>query len=107
LGPLGPLVFGVQVLLERGEPPSDVEAVILLACFDLWNGTGKLEFGELVTTLDGPRLHLLGSLMMALGQGVDTVDHWIDEHSEAALVLLSTSTAKRRWCLCERQSGPR
>lgn len=76
----GPTEEACRLLKRRGGPLSSGEGLVLLAAFDLWNGEGRADFSELLYRLDDTRLHLLGSLLIALGSGSAGVDRWLAEH---------------------------
>jgi hypothetical protein len=76
----GPTDRALELLADRGGPLSHGEALVLLAAFDFWNGQGKVELGEILAVLDGDRIELLGSLMLASSGGAVAVDRWLAEH---------------------------
>lgn len=69
--------------IEKGSPMSSGEALMLRAAVDVWNGSGKLELGRTLDTLDGRSLRLLGSFLVAYGSGSHAIAEWILEHNES------------------------
>jgi hypothetical protein len=61
-----------------GRPLSSGERVMVLAAFDLWNGSGGLKFHEVPLTLDAAKAHKLLTLLLAISTGGDAVDQWIE-----------------------------
>jgi hypothetical protein len=76
----GPTPQAVELVEQRGGAMSHGEALMVLAAFDFWNGRGKTELGDLLGVLDSDKLHLLGSLLVAVAQGPSFVDRWLTEH---------------------------
>jgi hypothetical protein len=78
----GPTPEAIPLLGTRGGGMSHGEAVMLLVCFDLWNGEAKVPFNEIIGTLDGGHLERLGSLLVALGSPRSSdIDGWIAKWS--------------------------
>lgn len=67
--------------LENGSPMSSGEHLLLRACFDFWNGDGKVTLGEMRRVFDEKRTRLVATLMMAERDGAEAVDRWINEES--------------------------
>ncbi len=59
---------------------SSGERIILLAVFDLWDGSGNLQFRELIDSLDETRTYVLLSLVAAITRGGEAVDQWLQMH---------------------------
>lgn len=76
----GPTDEALKLLEQRGGAMSHGEQLMLLVAFDFWNGKGKAELGELLAVLDGERMRLVASLMIAATEGSAAVDHWLTEH---------------------------
>lgn len=73
----GPTQQALKLLEDRGGPLSHGEALMVLAALDFWNGHGKAELGELLAVMDGERMKLVASVMIACSQGPSFVDEWI------------------------------
>jgi hypothetical protein len=76
----GPTERAKQLLKDDGGPMSTGERIMFLAAFALWNGHGKVLFADVADRLDGPNLECLGTLLVALSQGAEAVDAWLDRH---------------------------
>lgn len=74
----GPTQAAMGYRDANGGPLSSGERVLLLAAFDLWNGTGGLKFGEVPGPLDPRRARKLLSLLSAMTTGSDAVDRWLE-----------------------------
>lgn len=48
----GPTKLACTLLEQNGGPLSSGEILLLRVAFDIWNGHGKAEVGELLATLD-------------------------------------------------------
>lgn len=79
----GPTERAKELLAQDGGPMSTGERVMFLAAFALWNGHGKVLFADVCDRLDRPNLECLGSLLVALGRGVDAVDAWLERFPRA------------------------
>lgn len=78
LDPPGPTQAAIQVV--RGKAPlSHGEKLMVLAAWDIWNGTGKCRVGELVDVLDGTNLATLGDCLKAIANGPRAVTRWLGE----------------------------
>lgn len=73
----GPTRAALKYRDANGGPLSSGERILLLAAFDLWNGTGNLKFGEVPGPLDPRRARKLLSLLSAITCGSDAVDQWL------------------------------
>lgn len=80
----GPTEEALRLLDERGGAMSHGEALVLLASFDFWNGHGEVKFADLLAVLDGMRMRLIATLMIAATDGGTAVDRWLAEHSPGA-----------------------
>lgn len=78
--PSGPSRVAEEFLEAGGGPLSHGEKVMLFVAWAVWNGEGDLTLDELVNTLDGKNLELVGSLLVALSGGSAAIDAWLDEH---------------------------
>ena len=73
----GPTDAALRYCDANGGPLSSGERIMLLAVFDLWNGTGGLKFAEMPGPLDPRRAQKLLSLLSAMTYGNDAVDRWL------------------------------
>lgn len=73
----GPTRTALQYKNSNGGPLSSGERLMLLAVFDLWDGSGRLPFNELVAGMDAERTAKLLSVVAALGCGSSAVDQWL------------------------------
>ena len=76
--PNGPTDAALRYRDANGGPLSSGERIMLLATFDLWNGTGGLKFAEMPGPLDPRRAQKLLSLLSAMTYGSDAVDRWLE-----------------------------
>ena len=76
----GPTDEALKLLEQRGGAMSHGEQLMLLVAFDFWNGKGKAELSELLSVLDGDRMRLVASLMIATAEGSEAVDRWLTKH---------------------------
>jgi hypothetical protein len=74
----GPTERAKALLTQNGGPMSTGERIMFLAAWALWNGHGSVLFADVIERLDGPNLECLGSLLVALAQGVDALDAWLN-----------------------------
>lgn len=79
----GPTERAKELLRQDGGPMSTGERIMFLAAWALWNGRGKVLFTDVADRLDGPNLERLGSLLVALGRGVNAVDAWLERYPSA------------------------
>jgi len=63
--PTGPTSVACRLLEAGGGPLSHGEAVMLRVAFDIWDGHGKAEVGELLATLDERNLHAVTEAILA------------------------------------------
>jgi len=77
-GPEGPTSEAVTLLGEGKDAMSHGEALMLEVAFDVWNGGGHADLGDLLATLDKDNLHAVGELMSAMALGMHAVDDWLD-----------------------------
>lgn len=59
-------------------PLSDGQRVVLQVCFDMFNGSGRAVFSDLLSKVDKPNIKRVSSLLAALGDGTFAVDRWIN-----------------------------
>ena len=64
-GATGPNAEACALLERDGGYLSSGERVLLLAAFDLWNGSGGCRVADLLETLDGPRLRAVCTALLA------------------------------------------
>jgi hypothetical protein len=74
----GPTDRAVEYI-EKGNPLSSGENVMLHITFALWSGHSDLPFARLIQTLDGDHLIAVGRLLVAIAQGARAVDEWLDD----------------------------
>src|SRR6266550_22879 len=70
----GPSDRALEMLEQSGGPMSRGEQLVLRVCFDFWSGRGKANLGDLLNVLDGTRIRLVASLMIAVVDGATAVD---------------------------------
>lgn len=60
------------------------ELIMLRVAWAVWNGDLRVKLGEMLNTLDGRNLRMVGSLLVALGseQGGRTIDVWLREWTD-------------------------
>jgi hypothetical protein len=79
----GPTPAAQQVLAKNGGVLSLSERALVLFAWVLWktpNDPTKLKVSDIVGNLDTENLALVGSLFLAMSQGPDGVDRWIDAY---------------------------
>lgn len=83
--PAGPTPAALRLLKTKGAGLSHGEKLMLLVSFDVWNGDGHADLGELLHTLDGHNLLKLGELLIALGSehGSAAIDAWLSRWGPA------------------------
>lgn len=77
----GPVSEAFRLRDANGGPLSSGERLMLLAVFDLWNGSGNLRFSEVPGPLDARRAQRLLSLILAINIGSEAVDQWLKKES--------------------------
>ena len=71
----------VEHSAEGGAGLSHGEELMFLAAWDVWGRRGKVSIEELLGTLDGENLELVGSLLVALARGSSSaLDRWLADH---------------------------
>lgn len=73
----GPTHAALKYRDANGGPLSSGERILLLAAFDLWNGSGELKLSEVPGPLDPQKARKLLSLLSAMTSGSDAVDQWL------------------------------
>lgn len=79
----GPTPAAQQVLAKNGGVLSSSERALVLLAWVLWktpNDPTKLKVSDVVGNLDNEHLALVGSLFLAMSQGPDEVDRWMDTY---------------------------
>ena len=76
----GPTKAAVQVRSGKF-PLSPGERKVVLAAWDIWNGSGKVKVGDLMYGLDRHNLETLGSCLTAMANGPHAIDLWLLKHS--------------------------
>lgn len=61
---------------------SSSERLWIRVALDVWNSGGRVTLGDMFSTFDGPNLVCLGALLVALGQGGESIDRWIDNFGD-------------------------
>jgi hypothetical protein len=77
----GPTPGAQELLGKNGGPLSSSERALVLLAWVLWktpNDPTKLKVSDIVGNLDDENLALVGSLFLAMSQGPNGVDRWID-----------------------------
>ncbi len=69
-GASGPTQQACELLDQGGGYLSSGERVLLRAAFDLWNGRGACQVGDLLDTLDEKRLRAVAVALLARDGGV-------------------------------------
>jgi hypothetical protein len=70
-------------LVKNGGTLSSSERALVLLAWVLWKtplDPTKLKVSDMIGNLDNENLALVGSLFLAMSQGPDGVDHWIDAY---------------------------
>jgi hypothetical protein len=76
------IILSVQELLQAGGGPlSHGEKVTLFVAWALWNGEGELTLNEVLNTLDGGNLRMVGELLVAISAGSEAIDGWLQEYA--------------------------
>ena len=71
-GPTGP------VERVRDGAGSSSEVLLAQVCFDVYNGRGHADFGRALYVFDETRLQLIASLLVAIGEGAEAIELWLD-----------------------------
>lgn len=77
----GPTEVACNLVERRGIPLSHRERILLFVAFDLWNGDGHADLGQIVNVLDSEDLRRIGTLLVAIASqhGDRAIDTWIKE----------------------------
>lgn len=78
--PTGPTPPAEELLQAGGGPLSHGEKVMLFIAWALWNGEGNLTLSEVINTLDGGNLELVGGLLVAMSGGSKAIEGWLQEY---------------------------
>jgi ATPase subunit of ABC transporter with duplicated ATPase domains len=78
--PTGPTPLAEELLHADGGPLSHGEKVMLFIAWALWNGEGNVTLDEVLNTLDGRNLELVGGLLVALAGGSTALEGWLQEN---------------------------
>lgn len=65
----GPTKEAITLLEAKGGYLSSGERLVLLVAFDVWNGHGNAEVGDLLATLDERRLRAVTDALLARDAG--------------------------------------
>ena len=76
----GPTDAAIALLEADGGGLSSGERVLFLAAWDVWNGDGKATLAQIMYKLDCPRIRLLGTFLIAVSEGGNAIDRWLEEH---------------------------
>ena len=75
-----PTPAALELLAGDGGTLSSSERIVLLAAFAFWNGEGSLRLAEIVMHLDVEPSEAICALVVAVKQGSDAVDEWLEEY---------------------------
>lgn len=73
----GPSPRAMALLEADGGPLSSGERVVVLAAWNIWNGSGNVSLSDVVHRLDDRCLAALGSLLVAIAGGGSAIDRWL------------------------------
>jgi hypothetical protein len=79
--PTGPSQTAEELLHAGGGPLSHGEKVMLFIAWALWNGEGNVTLNEVVNTLDGGNLELVGGLLVAISGGSTAIEGWLEQYA--------------------------
>jgi hypothetical protein len=77
----GPSPTAEQLLRAGGGALSHGEKVMLFVAWALWNGEGELTLNEVLNTLDGGNLRMVGELLVAISAGSEAIEGWLQEYA--------------------------
>ena len=91
----GPTQAAIALLDVNGGPLSSGERIVLLAAWAVWNSDDGCRFADVLYRLDGPNLRALGTLMLAVADGGQAIDEWIEMMGDGGRVRRPTLRAGR------------
>lgn len=91
----GPSPQAMTLLETDGGPLSSGERAVVLAAWNIWNGSGNVNLSDVVHRLDDRCLAALGALLVAAAGGAGEIDRWL-ELTENRLRLDRANERERR-----------
>lgn len=81
--PEGPTALASELLAMNGGTMSSAQRALFLFAWVVWKNPldpTKLKASDLLGTLDGDQLHLVGTLLIALSEGPEALKTWLAQH---------------------------